>query len=216
MIKNVLFDMDGTLVDSEGAIAIASREALKLWGIDCELKEFAQFVGMGDTKFIGGVAEAHGVPYVPEMKQAAYDYYIENMQNIGLFPWSREIITYFSQKGLKVAVASASEDRRVMCNVSRLGLGKDSFTAVITGTSVKNAKPDPEVFLKACEAIGAVPSECLVFEDSRSGVKAAKAAGMKCIAVTTGFSEDELYAAGADLVTNDLRNVCRLLDIFEI
>ena len=69
---------------------------------------------------------------------------------------------------------------------------------------MENKKPAPDIFLKAAEMSGTDPSACLVFEDAISGVKAAKAAGMFAVAVTTSFSEAELYGAGADFVCDDL------------
>ena len=68
MLRAVIYDMDGTLVDSEGAIALAGKEALVDWGIECQLPDFKPFTGMGDDKFIGGVAEKYGVKYTPDTK----------------------------------------------------------------------------------------------------------------------------------------------------
>jgi beta-phosphoglucomutase len=207
--------MDGTLVDSEGAIALAGKEALVDWGIKCELPDFKPFTGMGDDKFIGGVAEKYGVAYTQSMKLRAYEIYIEKAHSrVEVYPWSKRIIEFFASRGIRSAVASASDRVKVLCNIGCIGLSPDSFDAVVTASDVTHQKPDPEIFEKAASILGTNPSETLVFEDSLAGVRAAKAAGMKCIATTTSYPASELYAAGADSVLPDLAALCEIYTIF--
>ncbi|MBQ3005484.1 MAG: HAD family phosphatase, partial [Clostridia bacterium] len=107
---------------------------------------------------------------------------------------------------------SASDRVKVLKNIECIGVSPEKFDALITGTDVKNKKPDPEIFLKAAKTAGEEPSDCVVFEDALSGVKAAKAAGMTAIAVTTSFDEKQLYEVGADKVVPDLREVLEDLE----
>lgn len=217
MIRTVIYDMDGTLVDSEGAIALAGKEALVDWGIECKLPDFKPFTGMGDDKFIGGVAEKYGVPYTTAMKLRAYEIYMEKAdERVTVYPWSKRLIGFFAARGLKCAVASASDRVKVLRNIRCIGVDADCFDAVITASEVTRQKPDPEIFLKALAAVGGKASETLVFEDSLMGVRAAKTAGMKCIATTTSYSAPELYASGADSVLPELAALCEIFDIFEI
>jgi len=225
MIKLVIFDMDGVLVDSEPAIRQASIDSLKeSYGIDPKHSDFKEFTGMGDDKFIGGVAEKYGKSYDVRLKHRAYEIYVAKKSRVKVFPRAKKLIHNVYNIGLKCAVASASDFIKVKVNLDRIKIGKSIQMIssdhknknakrplyVITGTDVKNKKPDPEIFLKAAETVGILPANTIVIEDAISGVKAAKAAGMTCIAVTTSFDKRKLLNAGADYV------VGRLYDAFGI
>lgn len=196
--------MDGVLVDSEPAIKKLGALALKEFGIDAKPDEFTQFTGMGDDRFFGGVAELHGVKYDAAMKERAFEYYFDNPQEVIVYGWSEYLIRTLKRDGFKVAIASSSDKRKVRFNVGLVGAGENDLDAMLSGTDILHQKPDPEIFLKAAEKTNSDPAQCVVMEDSIAGVQAAKAAGMKCIAVTTSFSKAELILAGADYVTDDL------------
>ncbi len=196
--------MDGVLVDSETAIKKIGVFALAQFGIDAKPDEFTQFTGMGDDKFFGGVAELHGVKYDPAMKEKAFEYYFKNPQEVIVYGWSKYLIKTLKRDGFKVAIASSSNKRKVKFNVELIGVTENDLDAVLSGSEIERQKPAPDIFLKAAEKTGSDPAQCVVMEDAISGVQAAKAAGMKCIAVTTSFSKAELLAAGADYVTDDL------------
>lgn len=218
MLRLIIFDMDGVLIDSEHAITLAAQEALKTgWGIDAAYGEFKRFTGMGENRFIGGVAELHGVPYDAAMKDLAYDIYCKTAgERVRVYGWSKPLTRSLVDDGYKIAVASAADLVKVRCNIGCIGVDERLFSAVITGSDVTRHKPDPEVFLKAARAVGIPPSEALVFEDAVSGVTAAKAAGMKCIAVTTSFGREALERAGADAVLDALdgaRDAIRALEL---
>ncbi len=205
MKKAVIFDMDGTLVDSEPAITHAAIEVIRRLGYEAKEEEFKPFTGMGDDKFIGGVLENHGGVYKTEYKDEAYRIYCETAKDtVKVYPWSREIIEALHKKGYRLAVASASDIVKVTCNLNCIGVDLSLFDAIVTGSDVTRKKPAPDIFLKAAEKIGAEPQSCIVAEDAVSGVQAAKAAGMTAIAVTTSFSEEALAEAGADRITDDL------------
>ena len=213
MLKLIIFDMDGVLIDSEHAITLASLEALKNgWGIDAKYGDFKQFTGMGENKFIGGVAALYGVPYVTEMKDAAYDIYCKTAkERVTVYGWSKPLTRSLVENGYKIAVASAADAVKVRCNIDCISVDEDLFSAIITGSDVTKHKPNPEVFLKAAEKAGIPPESSLVFEDAVSGVMAAKAAGMKCIGVTSSFNREELLKAGADEVLDALDNALEVI-----
>ncbi len=197
--------MDGVLVDSEPAITHAAMDALAEWGVDADYGEFKQYTGMGDDIFVGKVAEAHGVPYVTDMKARTYAIYGEKAhETVLLYPWSATLPKRLTEMGYRIAVASAADRIKVETNLRCIGVMPDLFDAVITGLDVERKKPAPDIFLKAAEVAGVDPVSCVVVEDAISGVKAAKAAGMTAVAVTTSFSRDKLISAGADRVTDDL------------
>ncbi len=205
--KLVIFDMDGTLIDSEGAIGRASRESLIEWGISPELEDFLEFTGQGDDKFIGGVARKYGLEYKREMKDRAYEIYMAHPERIEVFPWSLSTVRGVLDRGISAAIASASDRVKVHFNLRRVGVSPDEFAAVISASDVTRQKPDPEIFLLAAERAGVDPCDCLVCEDSTSGVKAGKAAKMTVAAITTGYTREQLLDAGADVVVDDLGEI---------
>ena len=199
MIKNIIFDMDGVLVDSEAAIRAASIKMFGRRGLAVEAEDFIPFTGMGETRFIGGVAEKYGMDFTPDMKAEAYAIYGEIAgEHVVVFDGVGELIPELRRRGYKLAVASAADDVKVRVNLRCLGLTYDDFDAVVTGSDVTKFKPDPQCFLMACEKLGGIPGESLVVEDAVAGCRAAKAAGMICAGVTSTFGADELLAAGAD------------------
>ena len=94
---------------------------------------------------------------------------------------------------------------KVDANLRELGLPRSAFDAVIDGTQVARKKPAPDIFLAACRALSLAPAQCLVVEDAVSGVQAAKAAGARCLGLTTSF--DSAALAGADWTAPDLAHV---------
>ena len=227
MIKLIIFDMDGVLVDSEPAITQASINSLReAYGIEAKHADFKEFTGMGDDKFIAGVAGKYGKEYDVKLKLRAYEIYNANKSWVKVFPRAKKLIQNFYNLDLKCAVASASDLIKVKVNISKIKPGQSIRVIttennnqeikakrplyVITGSDVKNKKPDPEIFLRAAEAAGISPENSLVIEDAISGVQAAKAAGMTCIGVTTSFSRKILFDAGADFVID------KLYDAFDV
>lgn len=203
--KLIIFDMDGVLVDSEDAITVCAMEALAEWGVKAEYSDFKEFTGMGDDKFVGGVAEKYGAVYDVKMKERAYEIYLATAkERVKVLPWTRRLLEILSSTNLKLAVASSSDRVKVMKNLECIGVDEEIFSAVITGIDVERKKPAPDIFLKAAERCGIAPEYAVVCEDATSGVQAAKAAGMRCLAVTTSFSKDALYSAGADMVCDDM------------
>lgn len=101
-------------------------------------------------------------------------------------------------------MASSADAIKVAGNLGEIGLPPSTFDVLVNGSQVARKKPAPDNFLEACRGLGLEPSECLVIEDALSGVAAAKAAGCRCLAVTTSFPADKLAGAGADWVANGL------------
>ncbi|MFH1743780.1 MAG: HAD family hydrolase [bacterium] len=104
--------------------------------------------------------------------------------------------------GLKTAVATSADHIKMVINLREIGVSEESFTACVNGLEVERKKPHPDIFLFAAQKIGVPPENCLVVEDAVSGVAAAKAAGMKCLGLTTSFTAEQLQ--GADWISNTL------------
>jgi HAD superfamily hydrolase (TIGR01509 family) len=199
MIKGVIFDMDGVLVDSEAFICEAAVKMFAEMGYTVQPDDFLPFVGTGENRYVGGVAEKYGVPNFDTEKSKARTYQIYGEIVKGrLEPLAgvNEFISKARARGLKLAVASSADAVKVEINLREIGLSPETFDAVINGLDVERKKPSPDIFLLAAKKLGLSATECLVVEDAVNGVEAAKSAGAKCLALTKSFSADEL--AGAD------------------
>ncbi len=203
----MIFDMDGVLVLSEPFIAEAASRMFAEKGYAVERAEFRPFIGMGEDRFIGGPAEARGIPLDPACDKArTYEIYLELIKGrLSPLPGVREYVAECRGRGLALAVASSADAIKVDANLHEIGLPPATFDVVVSGSDVARKKPNPDLFLEACRRLGLEPAACLVIEDAVAGVAAAKAAGARCLAVTTSFPADRL--AAADWVVTDLAHV---------
>ncbi|MDO8683188.1 MAG: HAD-IA family hydrolase [Armatimonadota bacterium] len=196
MLKGVIFDMDGVLVDSEEFICKAAMRMFEEHGLYVKPEDFLPFVGAGENRYIGGVAEKYGFPIDIERDKArTYEIYGELVQGLEPLKGAREFIKKCKERGLKLAVASAADKVKVEVNLGLLKLPPDTFDVVVNGLDVEKKKPDPEIFLLAAKKLGISPSECLVIEDAVNGVAAAKAGGFRCLGITTSFTREQLAEA---------------------
>jgi HAD superfamily hydrolase (TIGR01509 family) len=217
MIKNILFDMDGVLVNSERAIRTACIRMLGEHGVHALPEDFRPFTGMGEIRFIGGVAEKYGLAYLPGMKDRAYEIYAGIAgEFVTVYPGIPELIRALRERGFRLAVASAADLFKVEINLRCIGLSPGDFDGIVTGSEIKNLKPAPDIFLEAAARIGADPAEALVVEDAVAGVQAALAAGMKAIAVTTSFDRETLLKTGASETIAETRELLRVLDCLNL
>jgi HAD superfamily hydrolase (TIGR01509 family) len=207
MIKGVLFDMDGVLVDSESFICKAAIMMFSEIGIIVSPEDFQPFVGMGENRYIGGVAEKHGIMVdIEQVKARTYNIYKKIVRGkLFPLPGSHEFISRCRNKGLKLALVTSADAIKMEINLKEIGLSQNTFDSIITGLDVKKKKPFPEIYLKAAKSLGLKPGNCLVVEDAISGIDAGKAAGCRCLAVTTSFETAALK--GADWICDSLLNV---------
>jgi beta-phosphoglucomutase len=197
MIKGVLFDMDGVLVDSEQFICKAAIIMFDELGVKVLPEDFHPFVGMGENRYLGGVAEIHGVSVdIEKAKARTYEIYSMIVRNnLSPLPGAHEFIAKCRNKGFMLALATSADQVKMEVNLKEIGLSRDSFHSIITGLDVENKKPSPDIYLKAAKNIGLEPQECLVVEDAVSGIKAGKSAGCRCLAVTSSFNASSLHEA---------------------
>jgi len=207
MIRAVLFDMDGVLVDSEAFITAAAIAMLsERYGVAATREDFLPFIGTGENRFIGGVAEKYGVAVDIEADKArTYELYFELIAGrLRELPGATAYVRECRARGLKTAIATSADRRKLDANLREIGMSGSDFDAVVDGQQVERKKPFPDIYLEAARRLGLGPEACLVVEDAVSGVKAAKAAGSACLALGGSFSEAELRAAGADWYARDL------------
>jgi HAD superfamily hydrolase (TIGR01509 family) len=204
MIKAVLFDMDGVLLDSEKYITLAGVELFKEKGYRVKFEDFKEFTGMGEDRFLGGVAEKYDIPFdVNKDKARAYEIYGDLVKGkLQPLPGVLNFLQKCRDKSLKTAVATSADKTKMIINLNEIGLSEKEFDTTINGLEVKNKKPHPEIFENAAKKLEVFASECLVVEDAVSGVKAAKSAGCRCLALTTSFTGEDLDEA--DWISGDL------------
>ena len=215
MIQAVLFDMDGVLVDSERQICLAAIQMFKELGIAALPEDFLPFVGTGENRYLGGVAEKYGVRLdIDAAKRRTYAIYAEIVHG-RLQPLAgvHQFITRCRANGFKTAIATSADLMKMGINLREIGLPAETFDATVNGLEVTHKKPSPEIYFTAARKVEVEPCRCLVVEDAINGVQAAKAAGMFCLALTTSFSAQELKQA--DWICKDLSEAIHLFAEWE-
>ena len=207
MLKAVLFDMDGVLVDSEEFICKAAIEMFREKGLKVNPQDFIPFVGTGENRYIGGVAEKYNFPVdIEEVKKRTYEIYDTIVRNkLKPLPGVKEFIESCRKRNLRIAVATSADEVKMRINLREIGLPVETFDVTVNGLQIERKKPFPDIYLKAAEMLGVEPKNCLVIEDAPSGITSAKAAGMECLAVMSSFKEKELKEA--DWIVKDLTSV---------
>lgn len=214
-IQAVIFDMDGVLVNSEPLINAAAIAMFKEKGLAVQPEDFLPFIGAGEDRYIGGVAEKYHFPLdVAQAKKRTYEIYLDLVPTqLEAFPGVQFLVQTCRRAGLLVAVASGTDQIKVTAGLQKISLPEDTWDAVVTGNDVKQNKPAPDIFLAAARKLGMAPVDCVVVEDSVNGIRAAKAAGMRCVAVAQTFPADRLQEA--DVVRDRVLDV-KLADLVPV
>jgi HAD superfamily hydrolase (TIGR01509 family) len=204
--------MDGVLTDSEPLICAAAMEMFREKGVTVQPEDFHPFVGTGENRYLGGVAEKYGVAMDIEVAKArTYEIYLAMVpKQLEAFPGAVELIQKCRAAGIPCAVASSADRIKIEANLNKIGLPPDTWQAIVTAEDVEKRKPDPAIFLMAAKRLGVIPAKCTVVEDAVNGIAAAKAAGMRCVAVASTFPAGLL--AQADLVRSSISEIA-LADI---
>ena len=204
--------MDGVLVDSEELTYTAAIEMLKQRGVVASKEDFTPFIGAGDIAYLGGAAAAHGLQYDPEMSRVTYEIYDKLVSEHGIaYENTYKTVAELKEMGVLRAVCTSADKVKMDINLKSIGLS-GMFDALINGRDIKHNKPAPDIYLKGAEMLGVSPSECLVVEDAKNGILAAKAAGMMQCAVTTTFTAKELSeTVEPDFITDDIYGVIDLI-----
>lgn len=190
MIRALLFDMDGTLVDSEQLHYRTWGETLRGHGIeDFPFDEFFRYVGVSNEQLAQDYIDSHRLPVTVEtLVRQKQRLYLEMIPTIQPIPGVRELIGRMHQRYL-LAVASSSDRIELEQILETLEL-RHHFSEVVGGDMVRHKKPDPEIYLQALTRLRVAPHEAVAFEDSQTGVAAAKDAGIATIAIPSPLQKD--------------------------
>jgi beta-phosphoglucomutase len=206
MLRGVVFDMDGVIIDSHPAHRLAWRTFLRSLGRETRDEEL-DFILDGRKReeilkyFLGELAPEQIAEY-GNRKDELLCQHGEAMRPI---PGVIEFLDRLSEAGIRMAIATSASRRRACGTLEELRLAR-SFHTIVTGDDIRSGKPDPAIYHLAAERMQESP-ECLVaVEDAVSGVKSARAAGIRCLAVAPALRADALRAAGADPVIPDFRS----------
>lgn len=210
MIKAIIFDMDGIIVDSEMIWRRTFREVLAEYGHEYTDKHFKLTLGKANVTEI--LKKTFDIKEDEEvLRKKILDKLFSLMEHDMKFvDGFYSLLNRIKEKYI-LAVASSSPIKIVESILERLKI-RENFQFAIGGDQVQEGKPNPELFLKTAEQLGVKPEECIVIEDAPSGIKAAKSAGMRCIALKAHYVlEDELREAGADIIINNLDEITEKL-----
>ena len=201
MIKALVFDFDGLIVDTEVPIFRAWQRIYREHGQELPLDRWLTIIGTSSGSF-DPVREL-GERLEEKLDEKALDalerlYYLESTALQQLLPGVADYLRVARELGLKTAIASSSTRAWVMEHLERFGVGSH-FDAIVCREDVRKTKPDPELYRTALQRLGVRPDEAIAFEDSSNGIHAAKAAGLFCVVVPN------LLTVDLDLTEADLR-----------
>ena len=194
MVRAVIFDMDGVLIDTEKHYNIAWCEAAKQAGYTDFTREHALMLRSCDaraaSKMMKGIfGEQFDYYAIHEIRRTIV---AKRLAKYGLEkkPGLDEILAFLHKKGIKTAVATATPLELTLQHLEKIGV-KDQFDKIVSAKQVENGKPAPDVYLYACEQIGEQPKDCIAVEDSPNGIRSAYAAGCMPVMVPDLTEPDE-------------------------
>lgn len=199
----VLFDVDGTLVDTNYLHTLAWSRALHDAGEWAPMNAIHRLIGMGGDQLVPTLL-GHACKAAARARPSRYK---ELMGDARAFPGAHDLLWRLQREGLAVVVATSAPDQELGPLLELLD-ADEAIAATTSADDIASSKPDPEVFVRAMTAGAVDPERALALGDSIWDIRAARAAGIGCIAIETGgFSQHELAEAGAVQVYRDVQEV---------
>lgn len=205
-LKACIFDLDGVIVDTAGYHFLAWRRLANSLGFDFTEVQNEELKGVSRRESLELILHWGGVQlseedklHWMELKNNWYLEFIEKMTPEEVLPGAKELLTTLREKGIKIALGSASKNSQL---ILKRTLMLDYFDSIVDGNRTSKAKPNPEVFLLGAQDLGVNPSEAVVFEDALKGVEGARNGGFKVV----GIGEPEVLKQ-ADFVVKSLAEV---------
>ena len=194
--KAIIFDMDGTLLESTEADYMAWEKVFKAYGRDLTYQSYVPLLGIRSVDVIRNILGFSNETDVARVLIEKYERFVDYVNEHPVKPVvaTDDFLQHLSKYDVQVGLATSSRQQKTMLLLQRLDFLK-YFNAIVTGEQVQNSKPAPDIFLRAAEKLNIDPQHCLVIEDGPIGVAAAKSAGMKCIAITTTHPAEKLQQA---------------------
>jgi len=213
MIEAIIFDMDGTLVDTEPFNTEIEKRQFRLNEISVSDEEHQKYLGIASEVMWREIAERHNLQ-VPVEKLLEQNHieslrYFSEINEIPIMPGLIDLLEKLQAKKYIMAVASSSTPEIIDLILNKTNL-KKYFQVIVSAEQAGKSKPEPDVFLLAAEKLGIHPANCLVVEDSPNGIKAAQAAGMTCVAYE-GPSADTRLQKEADAVIQNYTQLGMML-----
>lgn len=209
MLKGILFDMDGVLVNNLEVHREAFMEFFRRYGVKRTFEDLSRVFGMGNDDIMGelmprDVVERVGIRELGHEKEAIYrEIYAPTITpQAGLI----DLLEALKRENMLCAVGSSGYRLNVNFVLEKCNI-ESYFAAIVAGDEVTRCKPDPEIYLTAAAKLGLRAEECIVFEDAEAGIEAAKRAGMKVVALATTFSREFLQTTDADYIIDDFRDI---------
>lgn len=210
MITAVVFDMDGILFDTERLCRDCWIALSKEFAIPNMEEVYALCIGVNVQTTRQIVYDNYGKDFPFEeydrRASAMYNEYIAE-HGVPVKEGVRETLEALAKAGAKIAVASSTRREKVLRLLASAGIDR-YFTAVVGGDTVTHSKPDPEIFLTACEALSVAPEEAIAVEDSHNGIRAAHAAGMLAVMVPDLLPVTEEMRKLSAYVAADMNDAC--------
>ena len=187
---SVIFDMDGTLLDTQSICVPAWEYAGNQQNISGMGSSIVSVCGMNEMGWTRYLEENYPTLDIPLFKATMRKYIIDNLV-VTYKKGATELIDFLKSRGISIALASGTSRPSIDHHLREVG-AQDLFEVIVGGKDVENGKPHPDIFLLAAQKLGADPKDCYVFEDSENGIRGAYAAGMKPIGIAdiAPFTDD--------------------------
>jgi HAD superfamily hydrolase (TIGR01509 family) len=215
-IKAVIFDMDGVLVNTEPCHIAIERNLFGRLGLKISEEEHLRYLGKSSFQMWVEIIRNHSLSQSPaelaSMNSEEIIRYFSAVKEIETMPGIREFLGYLSAKPVPLAVASSSESNVINLLLSKTGLLK-YFKHTVGIDTVGKSKPEPDIYLYTAALLSVEPANCLVIEDSPNGIKAARSAGMYCVAYR-GVTPSPPDQSEADEIINDFRLLKPVIEEF--